>query len=87
VIIINTVGHAIELISTLNKLWKILRLHIFTNPRNLTSEIHVIGYSFFIRSKNSVHLKDFKPRGMTWIYHKGMTSVTRVTLYLSWATL
>ena len=86
-VIINTVGHTIELIFTLNKLWKILRLHIFTNPHNLTSEIHVIGYSFLIQSKNSVNLKDFKPRGRRWIYHKGMTSVTRVTLYLLWATL
>ena len=92
-IMVYAVGHLIELISTLKTFWIMLWVCTIYRPTIFNIRSHDVSYIIPITIAIGVHLKDFQFRGRRWVYHRGMTSVTRGTHYflrswcILWATL
>jgi hypothetical protein len=67
----NTVGHTIGLISTLKILGIILWVHAHCLP---TPMVFMLWLTIFYCIENSVHWKGFQPRVSRWVYHGGHDS-------------
>ena len=88
---VNTVDHSIELIST--QLGVMLWVHTIYQPTIFNTRGPRRRERCFYGTEDSLHLKDFQPRGRRWVCKGGMTmtSVIRVAHHVLcdgvWATL
>lgn len=62
----NTMGHSIQLVSTLKTLGKYCGRTFFYHPTLLSIEGPRCRLQYFYWSENNVYLKDFQSRGMKW---------------------
>ena len=84
-ITVNTVGHT----NLFPHCWIILRMHTIYQPTVFNIRGPHCRFQYFYRIEISEHLKDFQSRGMRWVYHRGITSASRVAPYFHvwWCTL
>lgn len=75
---VNIMGHSVELVSTLKTLWDNIWVDTVYHSTifNIGGPYCRLHYSFW--DEENAHFENFQVRGNRWVYHRGITSVTRV---------